>query len=378
MNNELIALEQYFNEHKKEDIGYDYYMAVLENQNISTFLDNLFKEVSVVNIDYLHTLTNNEHVLCVIELYLEMKGKIINRGELGLSNIHENDYYNSIKGYKVLTKEEEEYYFREYNKGSKEAFDVLLKHNLRLAYYGARIMVGKNPVFRDCFMDMVQEANIGLITAIKRFDVEKGARFSTYASWWIKQAVGRYLYDNSRTIRVPVHVGELVSKMNKYANEYLLKHDKPIDYFTMDREELAKMFDTSVETIKHVLSLPTAAISLYMSVDNESDSELQDFLPVSDTLESDEIIDRISYEEFRKMFESSPLSEREKEIIRKRFGLDGDRVKTLEEIAKEYGVTRERIRQIEAKALRKLRKNKEIIDLYGRERLPQRNYRMPF
>ena len=260
-------------------------------------------------------------------------------------------YLSELGNYPVLTREEEIELFKKYNEtGSMEAYDKIIKHNLKLAVSVACAYTGRGLEL----LDLIQEANIGLIKAVEKFDYRKGYKFSTYATWWLRQSVTRGISDTSRVIRIPVHAIEKINKMRDYSREFALKNNRePNEYELQAYFHIPdEVFPTYYMVLKNGF-----VVSLDKKVNTEDeDSSLGDFIPCEDN-DIEEYADRDFYNQFRDAFENSDLlTEREKVVIKKRYGLDG-RSQTLEEVGKEFGVTRERIRQIEVKALKKLRRS---------------------
>lgn len=254
-------------------------------------------------------------------------------------------YLREIGKIPLLSAEEEVELAKRIEKGDKEAERHMIKANLRLVVSIAKKYVGKHLTL----LDLIQEGNIGLFKAVKKFDYRKGYKFSTYATWWIRQAVTRALADQSRTIRIPVHMVETINRFVKKSRRLLqdLGRDPTA-------EELAAEMDMLVEKIKHIMKISQDTISLQTSVgDSEDDSELSDFIEDEDTINPE---DQASLGLLEDYIEEAveQLSGRERKILEMRFGLDDGVTHTLEQVGQEFDVTRERIRQIEAKALDKI------------------------
>ena len=254
-------------------------------------------------------------------------------------------YLKEIGKVPLLTPEEEVALAIKMSEGDEEAKHRMTEANLRLVVSIAKRYVGRGMLF----LDLIQEGNLGLIKAVEKFDYTKGYKFSTYATWWIRQAITRAIADQARTIRIPVHMVETINKTIRVSRQLLqeLGHDP-------SAEEIADEMDMPVEKVRDILKIAQEPVSLETPIGEEEDSHLGDFIPDEDASEPSEAA---SFSLLREQLEEvlDTLAPREKKVLELRFGIADGRTRTLEEVGKEFNVTRERSRQIEAKALRKLR-----------------------
>ena len=254
-------------------------------------------------------------------------------------------YLKEIGKVPLLTAEEEVELAKRMAEGDEEAKRKLVEANLRLVVSIAKRYVGRGMLF----LDLIQEGNLGLIKAVEKFDYKKGFKFSTYATWWIRQAITRAIADQARTIRIPVHMVETINKLIRVSRQLLQEYGRE-----PQPEEIAAEMGIAEEKVREIMKIAQEPVSLETPIGEEEDSHLGDFIPDDDapapaeaaafTLLKEQLMDVLD-----------TLTSREEKVLRLRFGLDDGRARTLGEVGKEFNVTRERIRQIEAKALRKLR-----------------------
>ena len=254
-------------------------------------------------------------------------------------------YLKEIGQIKLLTMEEELSLADRIAAGDDMAKTILAEANLRLVVSIAKRYVGRGMLF----LDLIQEGNIGLMKSVEKFDVSKGYKFSTYATWWIRQAITRAIADQARTIRVPVHMVETINKLARIQRQLTLELNRE-----PSEDELAAKMGISVEKIREIYKISQEPVSLETPIGEEDDSHLGDFVPDERNMSPEEYAtNEILKDEISEVLLT--LTEREEKVIRLRFGLEDGKSRTLEEVGQMFGVTRERIRQIEAKALRKLR-----------------------
>ncbi|GIP20520.1 MULTISPECIES: RNA polymerase sigma factor RpoD [Paenibacillus] len=254
-------------------------------------------------------------------------------------------YLKEIGRVPLLSGDDEIELAKRIEEGDEEAKRRLAEANLRLVVSIAKRYVGRGMLF----LDLIQEGNMGLIKAVEKFDFKKGFKFSTYATWWIRQAITRAIADQARTIRIPVHMVETINKLIRVSRQLLQELGRE-----PSPEEIAAEMELSVEKVREIMKIAQEPVSLETPIGEEDDSHLGDFIEDQEALAP---ADAAAYELLKEQLEDvlDTLTEREENVLRLRFGLDDGRTRTLEEVGKVFGVTRERIRQIEAKALRKLR-----------------------
>ena len=310
-------------------------------------LDEAGVEIDVS--DVVELLSKPEEMLPSEEdLELIEEEKIIDTEDLS-ENMSLNDpvrmYLKEIGKVPLLTPEEEQELAKRMAEGDEEAKRRMAEANLRLVVSIAKRYVGRGMLF----LDLIQEGNLGLIKAVEKFDYTKGYKFSTYATWWIRQAITRAIADQARTIRIPVHMVETINKVIRVSRQLLqeLGHDP-------SAEEIAAEMNMPVDKVRDILKIAQEPVSLETPIGEEEDSHLGDFIPDEDASEPSEAASfSLLKEQLMEVLDT--LTPREKKVLELRFGIVDGRTRTLEEVGKEFNVTRERIRQIEAKALRKLR-----------------------
>jgi len=254
-------------------------------------------------------------------------------------------YLKEIGKVPLLSPDEEISLAQRIEEGDQVARKRLAEANLRLVVSIAKRYVGRGMLF----LDLIQEGNLGLIKAVEKFDYRKGFKFSTYATWWIRQAITRAIADQARTIRIPVHMVETINKLIRVSRQLLQELGRE-----PQAEEIAKMMEMPVDKVREIMKIAQEPVSLETPIGEEEDSHLGDFIPDDEaTAPAEAAAFTMLKEQLINVLDT--LTPREEKVLRLRFGLDDGRARTLEEVGKEFNVTRERIRQIEAKALRKLR-----------------------
>ncbi len=304
--------------------------------------EELFSEPPTLELDFDEEPTEDELKL------EEMDVDAINE-DIGFDNMNLDDpvklYLREIGRVPLLSSEEEIELAVKISEGDEKAKQRLTEANLRLVVSIAKKYVGRGMYF----LDLIQEGNVGLIKAVDKFDYQKGFKFSTYATWWIRQAITRAIADQARTIRIPVHMVETINRLKKVQSQLLHENG-----FEPSEELIAEKMELPVERVREIMRVAQEPVSMETPIGPEEDSRLVDFIRDEDALAPDEAaLKTITNEDIDGVLKT--LTPREESVIRLRFGLKDGRCHTLEEVGSEFNVTRERIRQIEAKALRKLR-----------------------
>ena len=337
---------------------------VLEYQEINDFfkdqhlevdqMEKVFDFLEASGVDVLRITGNDEELILDDDMDID---KLDDEEEVELDKIDLSVpegvsiedpvrmYLKEIGKVSLLTADEEVELAQRMEKGDENAKKRLAEANLRLVVSIAKRYVGRGMLF----LDLIQEGNLGLIKAVEKFDYRKGYKFSTYATWWIRQAITRAIADQARTIRIPVHMVETINKLIRVSRQLLQELGRE-----PSPEEIAEEMDMSVDRVREILKISQEPVSLETPIGEEEDSHLGDFIQDDNVpVPADAAAFTLLKEQLIEVL--GTLTEREQKVLRLRFGLDDGRARTLEEVGKEFNVTRERIRQIEAKALRKLR-----------------------
>ena len=324
-------------------------------------------EVSPEELERLYDVLESEKIEVVEDMDKELEEIEVSKEELedlsvpeGISiDDHVKMYLKEIGKVDLLSADEENDLAKKMSDGDEEAKKKLAEANLRLVVSIAKRYVGRGMMF----LDLIQEGNLGLIRAVDKFDYTKGFKFSTYATWWIRQAITRAIADQARTIRIPVHMVETINKLVRVSRQLVQELGRE-----PTPEELAKGLNMSVEKVREISKISQEPVSLETPIGEEEDSHLGDFIPDDDAPAPSEAASYVLLKE-QLVDVLKTLTPREAKVLKLRFGLIDGRQRTLEEVGKEFNVTRERIRQIEAKALRKLRhpsrskKLKDFLDV---------------
>ncbi len=329
-NNDIYAQEE------EKDLTID------DIENAPDDPEELFSEPPTLDIDFDEEPTDDE-------LKLEEMDVDALSDDLNFDNMNLDDpvkiYLREIGRVPLLSSDEEIELAVKISEGNQQAKQRLTEANLRLVVSIAKKYVGRGMYF----LDLIQEGNVGLIKAVDKFDYKKGFKFSTYATWWIRQAITRAIADQARTIRIPVHMVETINRLKKVQSQLLHENG-----YEPSEELIAEKMELPVERVREIMRVAQEPVSMETPIGPEEDSRLMDFIRDEDALAPDEAaLKTITNEDIDGVLKT--LTPREESVIRLRFGLQDGRCHTLEEVGTEFNVTRERIRQIEAKALRKLR-----------------------
>jgi len=342
-----------FEERKKELLEKGKEKGVLTYEELAESLKGL--ELDADSLDDLYNAFHDNNIEIISENFEDEEDSSEDGDALVIEdvslpkNASINDpvrmYLKEIGKISLLSLEEELALSKRVEEGDEEAKRILAESNLRLVVSIAKRYVGRNL----SFLDLIQEGNIGLMKAVDKFDASKGYKFSTYATWWIRQAITRAIADQAKTIRVPVHMVETINKLKRIQRQMTLELNRE-----PSEEELAKKMGTTEEKVREIFKISQDPLSLETPIGEEDDSHLGDFLKDESSMSPEEYaINEVLKDEIEEVL--CTLTPREEEVLKLRFGLKGGTCHTLEEVGNMFGVTRERIRQIEAKALRKLR-----------------------
>ncbi|MEA3357120.1 MAG: RNA polymerase sigma factor RpoD [Patescibacteria group bacterium] len=308
-------------------------------------LDEIFTTLQYNGIEVIEANKDTTETPKDETLTLERKIQILKSIQSNISTDAIRSYLQEIGKTPLLTGPEEVILAKRIEKGEKEAGQLLVTANLRLV-----VSIAKKYANRGLhLLDLIQEGNIGLMRAVEKFDYKRGFKFSTYATWWIRQAITRSIADQARTIRIPVHMHETINKLSKVTNQLSTKLGRKVTV-----EEIAKEMEIDVEKVSIILKISQHPKSLSAQIGKERESELQDIIPDKNTASPSSLATNAFLKsQMQDILDN--LQDRERRVLELRFGLQDGVTRTLEEVGREFGVTRERIRQIEAKALKKLK-----------------------
>jgi RNA polymerase primary sigma factor len=335
--------------------------AIADTPENAEILDKLYTELADMNVEVTTTtapLETEEPVELSDEWTVEDGEEVVTEDQHYLDDIADDSvrlYLREIGKIPLLSAEEELALAKRVVAGDKDAKDKMAEANMRLVVSIAKRYVGRGLDL----LDLIQEGNTGLLRAVEKFDPDKGFKFSTYATWWIRQAITRAIADQARTIRIPVHMVETINKLLRTQRRLTQELNRE-----PTNEEIAIAMEIEVDKVEHIMKIKQDISSLDASIrDDEEESVLADFIEDEDTISPEEsATNQLLKEQVKEML--AALTEREQKIIKLRFGLEDGKQHTLEEVGQEFSVTRERIRQIEAKALAKLRKHKDARKLH--------------
>ncbi len=324
--------------------------VLTHNEIVSSFFET---EITAEELETIYDLLEKENIEIVEDLEKELEEIEVTKEELedlsipeGVSiDDHVKMYLKEIGKVNLLDAEQETQLAKRMAEGDEEAKKKLAEANLRLVVSIAKRYVGRGMLF----LDLIQEGNLGLIKAVDKFDYTKGYKFSTYATWWIRQAITRAIADQARTIRIPVHMVETINKLVRVSRQLVQELGRE-----PTPEELSKELNMPLDKVREISKISQEPVSLETPIGEEEDSHLGDFIPDDDAPAPSDVASFVLLKE-QLVEVLKTLTPREEKVLKLRFGLDDGRQRTLEEVGKEFNVTRERIRQIEAKALRKLR-----------------------
>jgi len=338
---------------KKNILDYEEIDKVFKNMPLEEDeIDDILEFLEKNNVDVLRVVDEDDILLIEDEAVLSEKKELENIDDINLTiseNVGLDDpvrmYLKEIGKVPLLSADEEIELARRMNAGDEEAKKRLAEANLRLVVSIAKKYVGRGMLF----LDLIQEGNLGLIKAVDKFDYSKGFKFSTYATWWIRQAITRSIADQARTIRIPVHMVETINRLIRIQRQMIQELGRE-----PSPEEISIEMGLPVERVREIIKISQEPVSLETPIGEEDDSHLGDFIRDDNVpVPADAAAFTLLQEQLNEVLET--LTDREKRVLNLRFGLQDGRTRTLEEVGREFNVTRERIRQIEAKALRKLR-----------------------
>ena len=355
-----ITVDSLIEKHKKGKLSQSDLDELMEEMDFDVDqMDRLYEELEDNGIDLDGGNLSNEEMSEIENEVARFSGAEAMETALEQEGIAIDDpvrlYLKEIGKVPLLTNEREKVLAEKMMVGNDDAKKELVEANLRLVVSIAKRYVGRGMYF----LDLIQEGNLGLMKAVEKFDYTKGYKFSTYATWWIRQAITRAIADQARTIRIPVHMVETIHKVSRYSRQMLQELGREAT-----AEEIGEKMGMSAEKVREIMKIAQDPVSLETPIGEEEDSHLGDFIPDDDTPSPAEATStNILREELERQLHT--LTPREEHVIKLRFGLYDGRTRTLEEVGKEFDITRERIRQIEAKALRKLRHPSRARHLKG-------------